>query len=92
MNAIEESLSSYDRRIEPSERTIHRNLTDYVTRLRAHIEEEEKVFFPMVRRSISDEEHELVLQQYSRYEDKSKLGGMNEGRKILEGMEDALAG
>ncbi len=71
-------------------RVLHRNLNDYVTTLRKHINFENVTFFPRVVRELSAEELSALEDEFEKWD--KKMGGMTfeKGKKIVEFMANEL--
>lgn len=67
-------------------RVLHRNLLDYVTMLRKHINFENITFFPLVTRELSSEELEALAVEFGKWDE--KMGGMtfDEGQKTVKSL------
>ena len=68
---ISESLSGYENKLESSTEILHKNLVEYVKTLRSHIQNENEVLFPMVKKALSPSEDGDLLGQFAQYEKKT---------------------
>ncbi len=65
------ALDGYSLDLDSAARSIHRNLSDYVTTLRKHIRSENEILFPMVEEALSPEEAEGLIKEFATYEAKT---------------------
>jgi hemerythrin-like domain-containing protein len=67
MNEISNSLEAYSQGAESEVRSLHRNLTDYIATLRGHIMAENRIFYPLVARTLNDDEKQQLLAEFEKY-------------------------
>ncbi len=68
---ISESLSGYSESDEFIVTNILENMASYISLLRRHIYLEDKIFFPMVDKELSEEDIKILLSQFQKESEKS---------------------
>ncbi|MCP4580502.1 MAG: hypothetical protein GY839_02710 [candidate division Zixibacteria bacterium] len=87
---ISESTNGYDKDLDSAIRTVHRNLKDYVTNLRRHIDYEDKTFFPIAEKELTAEELENLLSEFNKVDKKLPEYNIEKSRNIVERMKALL--
>lgn len=72
LSRIRKATDTLESTPDDSSRRLHRNVTEYAQVLKAHIKTENEFFFPLVMKTITEEEQEEIFAEFGRYE--SKLG------------------
>jgi hemerythrin-like domain-containing protein len=67
MNEISQSLDAYSRNAESEVRRLHRNLSEYIETLRRHIHAEDKIFYPLVARTLTKSEMLELAEEFDKY-------------------------
>jgi hemerythrin-like domain-containing protein len=67
MNEVSDSLDAYSKGAESEVRKLHKNLNDYINTLRGHIAAENRIFYPLVERTTTDDEKKLLLAEFDKY-------------------------
>ncbi len=67
MNEISSALDAYSQGSDTETRRLHRNLSDYINTLRGHIAAENRIFYPMVVKALTDDEKVMLLAEFEKY-------------------------
>lgn len=67
MNEISSALDAYSQDSDSETRRLHRNLNDYINTLRGHIAAENRIFYPMVVKALTDDEKDALLVEFEKY-------------------------
>jgi len=73
VSAMADALDGFEAGKQSQTRALHRNLQEYVTSLRRHIDHENVRFFPKVGQELSASELEWLEGEFDRWE--AKMGG-----------------
>ena len=90
MTAISASAEGCASGSDGDARILHRNLADYVTTLRKHINFENVTFFPLIARELSSDELDALAVEFRKWDE--KMGGMTleNGKKIVKSLAESL--
>jgi hemerythrin-like domain-containing protein len=83
INEIVRSLDGYSRGQEAQTLTILESLAAYISLLRQHIRREDRVFFPMAEKEISEKEHSELLKEFGKEDEKSGGKALEKNRTLL---------
>jgi hemerythrin-like domain-containing protein len=86
MNEISYSLDAYSQGSDSETRKLHRNLSDYINVLRSHIAAENRIFYPMVARTLTDDEKAHLLAEFEQYAAKAGPGTLKEYGELVAEM------
>lgn len=86
ISEISDSLDGYSKNIDAEVRRLHRNLGDYIETLRRHIHAEDKIFYPLVQKTLSADEMRDLEQRFEKYAEEAGSDGMQAGRALVEEM------
>ena len=86
MSEISESLDGYSKNVDSEVRRLHRNLSDYIETLRRHIHAEDKIFYPLVEKTLTPEEMEELMDVFEKYAASAGTNGMEAARLVVEEM------
>jgi hemerythrin-like domain-containing protein len=64
MNEISKSLDAYGKNIDAEVRRLHRNLSEYIETLRRHINAENRIFYPLVERTLTEDEMARLMEEF----------------------------
>lgn len=67
MNEISQSLEAYSKNAESEVRRLHRNLSEYIETLRRHIHAEDKIFYPLVAKTLTSDEMLSLTEEFDKY-------------------------
>jgi len=67
MNEISSALDAYSQDSDTETRRLHRNLSDYIQTLRGHIMAENRIFYPMVVKALTDQEKTVLTAEFEKY-------------------------
>ncbi len=62
------------------------NLAAYIAMLRQHIHREDHVFYPMVRKELSESEDKVLLDQFNKENEKAGEDFLYDSRELVLGM------
>jgi hemerythrin-like domain-containing protein len=62
------SLDGYEKGLDSATRLLQRTVKEYVDTLRSHIRSENEIFFPMVDEALTEEEDDLLMLEFEKYE------------------------
>jgi len=87
MNEISKSLDAYTEDVQSEVRRLHRNLSDYIETLRRHVNAENRIFYPLVEKALSEDEMRWLKQEFDNFAAKEGPDAM----KVHEGLIDEMA-
>jgi hemerythrin-like domain-containing protein len=67
MTEISHSLDAYSENAQSEVRRLHRNLCDYIETLRRHVHAEDKIFYPLVVRTLTQDEMQWLAEEFEKY-------------------------
>lgn len=67
MNEISMSLDAYSENIQSEVRRLHRNLCDYIETLRRHVHAEDRIFYPLVAKTLTGDEMQWLAEEFEKY-------------------------
>ena len=67
MNEVSQSLNGYSKNLESEVRRLYRNLSEYVETLRRHINAENRIFYPLVARTLTRDEMLGLTEEFDKY-------------------------
>jgi hemerythrin-like domain-containing protein len=86
MNEISKSLDAYSKNIDSEVRRLHRNLSDYIETLRRHVNAENQIFYPLVRKALTGDEMRWLAEEFEKYAAKEGPGAMKEYGALVDEM------
>ena len=86
MNEISHSLDAYSENIDSEVRRLHRNLSDYIETLRRHVNAENQIFYPLVRKALTRDEMRWLAEEFEKYAAKEGPGAMKEYEALVDEM------
>jgi hemerythrin-like domain-containing protein len=90
MNEISKSLDAYSKSIQSEVRRLHRNLSDYIETLRRHINAENAIFYPLVAKTLTENEMQWLGKEFEKYAAKEGLGAMKEYESLIGEMAELV--
>ncbi|MBM4331814.1 MAG: hypothetical protein FJ117_11435 [Deltaproteobacteria bacterium] len=90
INEMDDSLDGYFQGREIQTMTILENLAAYISLLRQHINREDRLFFLMAGKEISEKEGKELLEEFKKEERRTNENILAHSRRILEEMEALL--
>lgn len=87
MNEISKSLDAYSENIGSEVRRLHRNLSDYIETLRRHIHAEDKIFYPMAAKTLTEDEMQWLKEEFDKFA--AKEGP--DAKKVYQGLIEEMA-
>jgi hemerythrin-like domain-containing protein len=67
MNQISNTLDAYSKNVDSEVRRLHRNLSEYIDVLRRHIHAENRIFYPMVESTLTEDEMKWLNAEFDKY-------------------------
>ncbi len=92
ISEIAGAIDGYEAGNDTQTRTIHRNSTEYINALKAHITHENVMFFPKVGRELSTEELDSLATEYDKWAEKTGGTVTEDNRKRLANLTTLLKG
>jgi hemerythrin-like domain-containing protein len=86
MNEISQSLDAYSKKADSEVRRLHRNLSEYIETLRRHIHAENKIFYPLVEKTLSKDEMQWLMGEFDKYAAKEGPDARKEYGSLIEEM------
>jgi len=86
MHEISISLEAYSQNAQSEVRRLHRNLSEYIDVLRRHIHAEDKVFYPLVAKTLTAEEMENMAVRFEQYATDEGANAMQDSTTLLDEM------
>jgi len=86
MNEISHSLDAYSENIDSEVRRLHRNLSDYIETLRRHVNAENQIFYPLVRKALTGDEMRWLAEEFEKYAAKEGPGAKKEYEALVDEM------
>ena len=86
MNEISSALDAYSQGSDSETRRLHRNLSDYIQTLRGHIAAENRIFYPMVAKALTDGEKNQLEAEFDKYAAKAGPGIEKQYRNLVAEM------
>jgi len=68
-------------------RRLHRNLSDYIETLRRHVNAENRIFYPLVVKTLTEGEMQWLKEEFGKFAAKEGPDAM----KVYEGLVDEMA-
>jgi hemerythrin-like domain-containing protein len=90
MTEISHSLEAYSQGSESETRRLHRNLGDYIHALRGHIVAENRIFYPMVAKTLTDDEKDMLATEFEKYAAKTGPGTLKECGNLVAEMRELI--
>jgi hemerythrin-like domain-containing protein len=90
MNEISQSLDAYSKNAASEVRRLHRNLSEYIETLRRHIHAENKIFYPLVAKTLSRDEMTRMWDEFDKYASKTAPDAMDVYGALIDDMEKLL--
>ena len=90
MNEISYSLDAYSTGSESEVRKLHRNLEDYIHTLRGHIAAENGIFYPLVEKTLTEDEKQQMLAEFENYEAKEGEDALKEYQTLVSEMAELV--
>jgi hemerythrin-like domain-containing protein len=90
MNEISKSLDPYSKSIQSEVRRLHRNLSDYIETLRRHINAENAIFYPLVAKTLTENEMQWLGKEFEKYAAKEGPGAMKEYESLIGEMAELV--
>ena len=89
MNEISYSLNAYAEGQDSEVRRLHRNLCEYIDTLNHHVTAENKIFYPLAAKYLSDAEKTALMAEFDRA-GAEEPEAMKKYGAIIDDMEDLL--
>ncbi len=89
-NEISYSLDAYSQGSDSETRRLHRNLSDYIQTLRGHIAAENRIFYPMVAKALTDDEKDQLLAEFEQHAAKAGPDTVRECGNLVAEMGELL--
>jgi hemerythrin-like domain-containing protein len=86
MTEISQSLDGYSDNLDSEVRRLHRNLSDYIETLRRHIHAEDKIFYPLVTKTLSADEMDGLLEEFKKYDAETGIDITKVHEKMIDEM------
>jgi hemerythrin-like domain-containing protein len=67
MTEISQSLDAYSENAQSEVRRLHRNLSEYIETLRRHIHAENRIFYPLVAKTLTGDEMAWLMEEFDKY-------------------------
>ena len=90
MNEISKSLDAYSKGHQSEVRRLHRNLSDYIETLRRHINAENQIFYPLVAKTLTENEIQWLANEFEEYAAKEGPAAMKEYESLVERMAELV--
>ena len=90
MSEISSSLDAYSQGSDSETRRLHRNLSDYIQTLRGHIMAENRIFYPMVAKALTDDEKDVLLVEFEKYAAKMGPEALTECGNLVAEMRELV--
>jgi hemerythrin-like domain-containing protein len=90
MNEISRSLDAYSDNVQSEVRRLHRNLCDYIETLRRHINAENRIFYPVVAKTLTEDEMRSLAEEFEKYAAKESPNAMKRHRILIEEMAELV--
>jgi hemerythrin-like domain-containing protein len=87
MSEISKSLHAYSENAQSEVRRLHRNLSDYIETLRRHVNAENRIFYPLVAKTLTEDEMQWLKEEFDRFAAKEGPDAM----KVYEDLVDEMA-
>ena len=87
MSEISKSLDAYSENTQSEVRRLHRNLSDYIETLRRHVNAENRIFYPLVAKTLTEDEMQWLKEEFDKYAAKEGPDAM----KVYEDLIDEMA-
>jgi hemerythrin-like domain-containing protein len=86
MNEISQALDAYSKNIDSEVRRLHRALSEYIETLRRHIHAENRIFYPLVAKTLSKDEMQWLMGEFDKYAAKEGPDATKQYGDIIEEM------
>jgi hemerythrin-like domain-containing protein len=90
MTEISQSLDAYSENAESEVRRLHRNLSEYIETLRRHIHAENKIFYPLVAKTLTSDEMAGLMEEFEKYAAKAEPDVMKIHENLIDEMGELL--
>ena len=90
MTEISQSLEAYSKNAESEVRRLHRNLSDYIETLRRHIHAEDKIFYPLVEKTLTSNEMLGLTEEFDKYAAKAGPDVTKANETLIDEMGELL--
>ena len=87
MNEISKSLDAYSANSQSEVRRLHRNLSDYIETLRRHVNAENTIFYPLVAKTLTEDEMQWLKEEFDTFAAKEGPDAM----KLYDGLVGEMA-
>jgi hemerythrin-like domain-containing protein len=67
MNEISNALDAYSKNVDSEVRRLHRSLSEYIDVLRRHIHAENRIFYPLVEKTLTEDEMKWLNEEFDKY-------------------------
>ena len=86
MDEISRSLDAYSKNQDSEVRRLHRNLSEYIEILRRHVNAENRIFYPLVVKTLTEDEMLELKQEFDRYAAKAGPDTVKECEALIDEM------
>jgi hemerythrin-like domain-containing protein len=86
MNEISQSLDAYSKNVDSEVRRLHRALSEYIETLRRHVHAENKIFYPLVVKTLSEDEMKWLLGEFGKFAAKEGPDATKQYGDLIEEM------
>jgi len=90
MTEITQSLDAYSENTESEVRRLHRNLSEYIETLRRHVHAENKIFYPLVAKTLTSDEMAGLMEEFEKYAAKAEPDVMKINENLIDEMGELL--
>jgi hemerythrin-like domain-containing protein len=90
MNEISQSLDAYSKNANSEVRRLHRNLSEYIETLRRHIHAEDKIFYPLVAKTLTSDEMLELTEEFGKYAAKAGPDVMKAHEALIAEMDELV--
>ena len=86
MNEISMSLDAYSQNAQSEVRRLHRNLSEYIDVLRHHVHAEDKIFYPLVAKTLTEAEMNDMAERFEQYTADEGRDAMKDNTVLIDEM------
>jgi hemerythrin-like domain-containing protein len=90
VSEISDALDAYSKNIDSEVRRLHRNLSEYIDILRRHIHAENRIFYPLVIKTLTTDEIRWLEGEFDKYAAKEGPDAIKAHSALIEEMDQLL--
>jgi hemerythrin-like domain-containing protein len=83
---IDAEIERLSKNAESEVRRLHRNLSEYIETLRRHIHAEDKIFYPLVAKTLTSDEMAWLLAEFEKFAVKAGPDAMKVNESLIDEM------